>query len=109
MIDRHPSEPLQKGRKRDIESFCQDFEVFEAHIPLATLNSADVGPIEAAAIGKSLLRQASSLPQLAHPCAEADEKSGRSCGHPKTKDHLSMHYESTDFKSQAGLVTVIEP
>ena len=46
-------------------------DVFEGHVPLATLDAADVIPVEAGALGQLLLRIAPLVAELPQPRAKS--------------------------------------
>lgn len=63
-------EPLQQCRGQDVERLREVQQVEEAEVPQASLNVADVVPVQARQLRELLLRQAAACSKLADPVAE---------------------------------------
>jgi methyl-accepting chemotaxis protein len=72
----HVSESFGQMRNRHTERPCYGFDIAKGHVALTAFNSADVGSVEAALVGKRFLRNPLRLPQFADAVAEPFEDAG---------------------------------
>src|SRR5438105_8522924 len=67
----HRSQSLHQLRNRNAESLGDNLDVPQGNVAPATLDAADVGPVQTALGGEGLLRKPLRLPQLSQMVAEA--------------------------------------
>lgn len=61
---------LHEGRKADIKCVGKEADVDQAHVPLAALDAADVGPMESRSLSECLLAQATAKSETANGSSE---------------------------------------